>query len=62
VRSEFDHGFDDLKETLRDVQTEMLKAFYNFAESNNNRIAQNEVNEVANRARFETLERRVTEL
>jgi hypothetical protein len=33
LRSEFQHGFDDLKETLRDVQTELLKAFYAFAQS-----------------------------
>ena len=62
LRSEFQHGFDDLKETMRDMQTEMLKAFYNFAESNNKRLAQNEVNEIANRARIETIERRLTEV
>ena len=62
LRSEFQHGFDELKETMRDVQTELLKAFYNFAESNTKRVAQNEVNEAANRSRIETLERRVTEL
>lgn len=62
LRAEIRHGFDDLKETLRDIQTEMLKAFYNFAETNNKRVAQNEVNEIANRSRIETLERRVTEL
>jgi hypothetical protein len=33
LRSEFQHGFDDLKETLRDVQTELLRAFYSFAQS-----------------------------
>jgi len=31
LRSEFQHGFDDLKESLRDVQTELLRAFYSFA-------------------------------
>ncbi|MGA3017624.1 MAG: hypothetical protein ABSF62_10935 [Bryobacteraceae bacterium] len=34
VRSEFQHGFDDLKETMRDSQTELLKVFYGFADSN----------------------------
>ena len=53
---------DRLTETVRDVQTELLKAFYNFADTNNKRIAQNEVNEVALRSRVETLERRVMEL
>lgn len=62
LRSEFHHGFDDLKETMRDIQTDMLKAFYNFAESNNKRIGENEMNEAAIRSRVETLERRVTEL
>jgi hypothetical protein len=33
IRSEFHRGFDDLKETMRDIQTELLKAFYNFADS-----------------------------
>jgi len=34
LRSEFQHGFDDLKESMRDIQTEMLKAFYSFTTSN----------------------------
>ena len=34
LRSEFQHGFDDLKETLRDSETKLLQAFYTFAESN----------------------------
>ena len=33
LRSEFQHGFDDLKETMRDGQTELLRAFYSFATS-----------------------------
>jgi hypothetical protein len=28
LRSEMNHQFDDLKETVRDIQTEILKAFY----------------------------------
>ena len=62
VRTEADHRYSDLVERIRDSQTEMLKAFYNFAESNNKRVAQNEVNEVANRSRIDTLERRLTEV
>ena len=27
LRSEVHHGYDDLKETMRDVQTEILRAF-----------------------------------
>jgi hypothetical protein len=33
LRSEFQHGFDELKETVRDAQTELLKAFYNYAQT-----------------------------
>jgi len=44
LRSEFQHGFDDLKETLRDTQTELLKAFYSFTTSNQQRLTQLEGN------------------
>ena len=30
LRSEFHHEFDELKETIRDVQTEILRAFYGY--------------------------------
>ncbi|HXS98281.1 MAG TPA: hypothetical protein VN736_26970 [Candidatus Limnocylindrales bacterium] len=53
---------DELIEAIRDNQTEVLKAFYNFAESNNKRLAQNEVNETALRSRVDTLERRLLEV
>jgi hypothetical protein len=33
LRSEFQHGFDDLKEAIRDSQTEVLKGFYGYIES-----------------------------
>ena len=34
LRAEVRHQYDDLKETLRDGETKLLKAFYTFAESN----------------------------
>jgi hypothetical protein len=34
LRSEMNHQYDDLKETLRDSETKLLQAFYSFAESN----------------------------
>jgi len=34
LRSEFQHGFDDLAEKIHDSETRLLKAFYTFAESN----------------------------
>ena len=40
LRSEMNHQYDDLKETLRDSETKLLKAFYSFAESNQQRLAQ----------------------
>jgi len=40
LRSEMNHQYDDLKETLRDSETKLLKAFYSFAESNHQRLAQ----------------------
>ena len=33
LRSEFQHGFDDLNEAFRDGQTELLRAFYSFAQN-----------------------------
>ena len=33
LRSEMQHMYGDLKETIRDVQTEILKPFYGFSES-----------------------------
>ena len=33
LRSEFQHGFDHIKKTMRDVQTELLKSFYGFTET-----------------------------
>jgi hypothetical protein len=31
LRAELGHSFDDLKESFRDAQTELLKAFYHYA-------------------------------
>jgi hypothetical protein len=38
LRAEVRHQYDDLKETLRDGETKLLKAFYTFAESNQARL------------------------
>ena len=62
LRSEFQHGFDDLKETLRDSQTELLKAFYSFTTSNQERLAQVEASDAAIVKRLGVLEARVTDL
>ena len=62
LRSEFLHGFDDLKEAIRDSQTELLKAFYSFTTSYQERLTQGEVTDAAITKRLGTLEARVTEL
>ena len=62
VRSEMNHQFDDLKETVRDSQTELLKAFYSFGESNRQRVNQLEGNQAALITRIGVLEDRMLEL
>ncbi len=52
LQSEMHHIADDLKEVLRDSQTEVLKAFYSFAQSNSKRFVELEGNEAALRGRF----------
>jgi hypothetical protein len=61
-RSEFHHGFDDLKETLRDVQTELLKAFYSFAQSTEVKLKDSEVADFMLRQRLTVAESRITEI
>jgi hypothetical protein len=53
---------DRLTETIRDAQTELLKAFYGFAESNRQRVAQLEGNQGALITRIGVLEDRMLEL
>jgi hypothetical protein len=62
LRSESQHGFDDLKETLRDVQTEMLKAFYGFAQSTDARFKETEMADMMLRGRLTAVEFRLTEI
>jgi len=62
LRSEFQHGFDDLKESLRDVQTELLRAFYSFAQSTEVKLKDSEVADFMLRQRLSAVESRVTEI
>ena len=62
LRSEFQDGFDDLKETMRDGQTELLKVFYSFAESNQARLTETERESAALKDRIGILERRLTDV
>jgi hypothetical protein len=62
LRSEFQHGFDDLKESLRDVQTELLRAFYSFAQSTDAKLKDSEIADFMLRQRLTAVESRVTEI
>ena len=62
LRAEMKAMEDRLVEAYRDSQTELLKAFYSFTESNRHRVAQLEGNQGALITRIGTLEDRVTEL
>ena len=62
MRSEMHHVSDDLKEVVRDSKTEMLKAFYSFAQSNSKRVVELEGNEAALRGRLGIIEDRLLEV
>ena len=62
IRTEMRAMEDRLIEAFRDSQTELLKAFYSFTESNRQRVAQLEGNQGALITRIGTLEDRMTEL
>ena len=62
LRTEVNHGYDDLRELIRDSQTELLKAFYSFAQSNNKRQAEMESNQAHILSRLSTVEDRLLEL
>ena len=62
LSSEMHHVFDDLKESMRDTQTELLKAFYGFAQSTDLKLANAEANDASLKERLSVVERRLTEL
>ncbi|HXB66747.1 MAG TPA: hypothetical protein VNY05_00775 [Candidatus Acidoferrales bacterium] len=62
IRIEMKAMEDRLIEAFRDSQTELLKAFYSFTESNRHRVTQLEGNQGALITRVGTLEDRMTEL
>ena len=62
LRSEVNHGYADIVERIHDTQTELLKAFYGYAQGNNKRIAELEGNEGAFRSRLATIEDRILEV
>jgi hypothetical protein len=56
------HSYNDLKETLRDNETKLLKAFYSFAESNQQRLSQTERDASETKNRMALFEQRLLDL
>jgi Skp family chaperone for outer membrane proteins len=61
-RAEFNHGFDDLKETMRDAQTEILKAFYGYTQTADARFKESDGSIVALKQRLSVVEERLLEV
>jgi hypothetical protein len=62
LQSEMQHRFDDVIEKMRDGQTEILKAFYTFAESNQMRLSATEQDSGLLKTRLALLEKRITDV
>ena len=53
---------EELLEAIHDTETKLLRAFYNFAESNQKRLSEVERTDLGILERLATIERRVTEV
>lgn len=53
---------DELLAAMHDMETRLLRAFYDFAESNQKRLSAVETMAALTMDRFGTIERRVTEI
>jgi chromosome segregation ATPase len=62
LRSEVNHGYRDLVERIGDSETRLLRAFYDFAQSNQKRMMELEGNEAAIRSRLATVEDRLLQV
>jgi hypothetical protein len=62
LRSGVSHGYNDLVERMADSEARLLKALYDFAQSNQQRVTLLEGNEVAIRSRLATLEDRLLQV
>ncbi len=60
--SEVHHGYDDLKETMRDVQTEILQAFYGYTQTTDAKLREGEQSDMALRQRLTAVESRILEV
>jgi DNA repair exonuclease SbcCD ATPase subunit len=61
-RAETNHMYNDLVERIADSETRLLKAFYNYAESNQQRLAQIDGDQAAIRNRLGSIETRLLEV
>ena len=62
LRTEMTVMRDELVEAIRDAETRLLKAFYDFAESNQKRMTANETLTAHVVDRLGSIERRVTDI
>jgi hypothetical protein len=62
LRTEMKAGEERLLETMRDMQTEMLKAFYSFATTAEVRFKDTEIADMMLRERLTAVEMRVTQI
>jgi len=62
LRAETQHQYDDLKETLRDVQTEILKAFYGYTQTTDAKLKEGETADAGLRQRLTAVEGRILDL
>ena len=62
LRSEMNHGYRDIVERISDSETRLLRAFYDFATSNQKRMTEIEANEALMRSRLATIEDRILQV
>src|ERR1035441_7375943 len=62
LRSDFHHEFDELKETIRDSQTEILRAFYGYTQTTDAKLKEGEQSDMALRQRLTAVESRILEV
>jgi hypothetical protein len=61
-RTETNHQYNDLLETIRDSETKLLQAFYSYAASNDKRVTQQDANIAVFLSRMSTFETRLLEV
>jgi hypothetical protein len=62
LRGEMNHQFDDLKETVRDIQTEILKAFYGYTQTTDAKLKESDQADYALRQCLTVVESRLLEV